>query len=158
MFAPSLTNFAGGYDCCHIITGSGITYENGAQVETAFLTSLDNRLVVGCPELGQVIKEQNDINTKRANPIPKYIYPSCVLTSAMVGYWAKHGVPYELDRKDALFIHALDSQRHAKKTIFGGGVLAERKSNRREDDRREDDRREDNRTSLGLERKRTRNY
>ena len=128
MFAPSLTNFAGGYDCCHIITGSGITYENGAQVETAFLTSLDNRLVVGCPELGQVIKEQNDINTKRANPIPKYIYPSCVLTSAMVGYWAKHGVPYELDRKDALFIHALDSQRHAKKTIFGGGYLLSEKA------------------------------
>ena len=128
IFAPYLTNFSSGLNCCHIITGSTITYENGAKVDTAFLTSLDERLVVGCPELGRVIKEQDDINTKAKKTIPKYTYPPYVLTSAMVGYWAKHGVPFELKHADALFIRALDSQRNKKKVIFGGGYLLSEKA------------------------------
>ena len=126
LFAPYLTNFGAGLDSCHIITGSSITYENGARIDTAFLTSLDDRLVVGCPELGRIIKEQDDINVKATTKqVPKYIYPDNVLTSAMVGYMAKHGVGYELRHSDALFIRALDSQRAVGKAIFGGGLFIE---------------------------------
>ena len=128
LFAPYLTNFGNGAKCCHIITGSVITYENKARVDTAFLTSLDDRLVVGDPELGRLIKEQDDINVKSTRTIPKYEYPDEVLTSAMVGLMAKHGVPYELRRKDALFIRSLDSQKASGKAIFGG-VSVKRKSN-----------------------------
>ena len=129
IFAPYLTNFSSGLNCCHIITHSSITYENGAKVDTAFLTSLDDRLVIGHPELGRIIKEQDDINVKATTKqLPKYEYPDNVLTAAMVGYMARYGVGFELRREDALFIRALDSQRAVGKTIFGGGYLLNEKA------------------------------
>lgn len=129
LFAPYLTNFGSGLNCCHIITSSVITYENGARIDTAFLTSLDKRLVVGDPELGAIIKEQDEKNRQETTKqLPKYDYPDNVLTSAMVGRMAKHGVPYELDHEDALFIRSLDSQRTQGKVIFGGGYLLSEKA------------------------------
>ena len=46
----------------------------------------------------------------------------------MVGYMAKHGIEYRLDRKDAVRIRQLDSQRDAGKAIFGSGFLLSEKA------------------------------
>ncbi len=63
LFSPHLTLFSNTKDgrTC-IVTGSDITYENGARVNTGFITNLpdfSDYCVIGCPELQQAIKEAN---------------------------------------------------------------------------------------------------
>lgn len=60
LFAPYLTNFGSGQRCSHIITATQITYENGANVPTAFVTNLDEYCLRAVPELNRIIKAEND--------------------------------------------------------------------------------------------------
>ena len=123
LFAPHLTNFNTGLKCCHVIEDVQITYENGARVNTSFLTNLDDRLVVASPELHYAVKRANNENTKASAPLPKYVYPPNVITAASIGWIVNKGVPYELRKEDAVHIRTLDSQRAQSKSIFGSGFL-----------------------------------
>lgn len=123
LFAPYLTNFSTRTASCHIITDATILYENGAEVNTSFLTNLDKYVVRGTPDLYQIIKKVNDENMKaQRKSLPKYVYPFEVLTSTDVGKFSKYGVPYALSGKDAVFIRAMDAQRKVGKAIFGGVI------------------------------------
>ena len=131
LFAPYLTNFGGDKKkkFCHIITPASVMYENGAVVDTSFITNLDQLLVRTATDLYQAIKEADAINRKDGKrEIPKYIYPPEVLSAAMVGSICKYGVEYSLKREDAFFIRSLQSQRGKGKTIFGGGFLLSEKA------------------------------
>ena len=124
LFSPYLTNFGTGTKVCHIIAPVTVRYENGAEVDTAFLTNMDDRLVVGDIELFKAIEAANKENLAAVvKPQPKYQYPVYVLTAANVGYFVKHGIQYELERRDAMHIRKLDSQAEARKSIFGSGFL-----------------------------------
>lgn len=125
LFAPSLTCFSS-KNCMninHIVSDSDITYENGAKVRTAFVTNLDSGIVAeSAPDLGVAIETaQKKIKDKKA--LPKYDYPPCVLTSAMLQKLAGNGVEFKVHRKECEEIAKLDSQKKLKKTIFGGGLL-----------------------------------
>lgn len=122
LFAPYLTNFNSAHKCCHIITPQAITYENGARVDTAFVTNLDERLILGDVDLYQRIREADRENT-RGRALPKYQYPDNVLMASDVGYMVKHGVNFETPKEGAVFIRQLDSQIIKNKTLFGGGFL-----------------------------------
>lgn len=125
LFAPYLTNFTSGLETCHIITDSKIIYENGANVNTCFVTNLDNRLVYTAIDLrNRIIEATKDDKPK----LPKYDYPAEVLTATMVGYLANKGIEYELAKEDATFIRKLDAQAPYKKTLFGGGFLISEKA------------------------------
>ncbi len=111
--------------CNHIITGATVTYENGANVNTSFVTSFGGDTVAQtAPELKQVIEEADRKNkadiTKNT---PKYVYPDHVLTAAMLGRFSKYGIEMKVSRKECLLISKLDSQKDAKKEIYGGGLL-----------------------------------
>jgi len=125
LFAPHLTNLGigRGIGCCHVIESATITYENGAEVSTSFVTNLDDRLIFADPELHQIIKEANKENTKSDRTVPKYEFPDNIVTAAKVGWIVNKGVPYELRREDAVHIRALDSMKSAGKVIFGSGFL-----------------------------------
>ena len=125
LFAPHLTNLGigKGVGCCHVIANAAITYENGAEVNTSFVTNLDSRLIYADPSLYYAIKEANKENTKSDRTIPKYEFPDNIVTAAKVGWIVNKGVPYELKRTDAVHIRALDSMRNAGKAIFGSGFL-----------------------------------
>lgn len=124
LFAPYLTNFGTGEKCCHVITPQQITYENGATVATAFVTNLDDRLIVGDVDLLQRLrKAEEETQKKYKKQLPKYTYPDNVLMVSDVGYIVKYGVNFELRREEALAIHQLDSQIAHKKTLFGAGFL-----------------------------------
>lgn len=113
----------------HIITGTNITYENGADVPTAFLTNLDCYLLRSCPDLAKRIEEANKMNIARVRKqVPKYKYPHYVVTAADLGYLAKWGVDLRIKAKDCFFIRALDSQKAHGKTIFGSGFLLSEKA------------------------------
>lgn len=124
LFAPYLTNFTTAKDCCHIITATSITYENGAEVGTSFLTNLDKYCLRSCPELGRRIKAENTKNLKtQKKQVPKYQYPYEVVTASALGYLAVHGEDFRVMPEDCHFVRSLDEQRAKGKSLFGGGFL-----------------------------------
>ena len=133
LFAPSLTTFSARKiitEMNHIVCDADITYANGANVRTAFVTNLDRGIVAQSePDLYRIVKEANEANIRATKPeFPKYTYPDEVLTAAMLQRYSKYGVEFAVRREDCTYISALDSQRKARKTIFGGGLLLSEKA------------------------------
>ena len=128
LFSPYLTNLgvgAGGAGVNHIIAPCSVLYKNGATVDTAFVTNLGDDFIRSAPDLMDAIDAANDKNlASRRKPLPKYIYPDCVLTSAAVGYMCKHHTPFAVKRGDCAFIRKMDAQGDGG--IFGGGYLLSR--------------------------------
>ena len=125
LFAPTLTLFSGrGLDVTYIPTACGVTYENGALVNTSFITNMDTVQIRTAPALYQVVTDANDENLKgMRKELPKYEYPDHVVTAAIVSRWSKYGVEWSLPFDKCERIAALDAQREEEKAIFGGGFL-----------------------------------
>lgn len=125
LFGPALTICsARTVDVSYICTGAQITYQNGADVPTSFITNLDTCRMRTAPALYNAIEAANDINVKAQKVhMPKYIYPDEVITAAIVQRWCHYGVEYRLEKDDCVRIGALDSQKEAGKSIFGSGFL-----------------------------------
>ena len=128
LFAPTLTLLQRKRsDVCHIMCGVQITYANGAEVNTSFLTNLEpdpNLILRSVPTLYAAIKTANDKNLASAKvQLPKYVYPNHVLTIANTYKFSRLGIDYRLDRRDCTPISALDAQRHTGKECFGGALL-----------------------------------
>ena len=127
LFAPTLTAFASRKHLMkvnHIICHSAITYENGACVNTSFVTNLDTDGTVAesCPELADAINAKDD-ELQKANKavLPKYEYPDAVLTAAKLNWFCAHHTPFKLNANDCCPIASLDAM--GGKGIFGGGLL-----------------------------------
>ena len=125
MFAPALTllGIARGtmnYVACCV----SVTYANGANVSTSFVTNLGDKKIIASAELRELIEEANKENLRKMHKeLPKYSYPDEVLTATMLGYMAAHGTSIEIEAKDVHFIRALDSQKESGKGLFGSGFL-----------------------------------
>lgn len=133
LFAPSLTVFSGkniAMKMNHIVCDADITYANGANVRTAFVTNLDGDIVAQSePDLHRIVKEANEANIRAAKPeLPKYTYPDEVLTAAMLQRYSKYGIEFVVRKEDCVLISALEAQRKDKKTVFGGGLLLSKKA------------------------------
>ena len=130
MFAPALTllGIARGtmnYVACCV----GVTYANGANVSTSFVTNLGNKKIFASAELYELVEEANKENLRKMHKeLPKYSYPDEVLTATMLGYMAAHGTSLEIEAKDVHFIRALDSQKESGKGVFGSGFLLSEKA------------------------------
>lgn len=125
LFAPHMTLFSVNIDCTAIVCGADIIYENGAKVKTSFLTNmLGNIRVMGAPDLYQ---ELIKINNPKKN-LPKYKYPSHVLTVSMVQKYVENGISIQLDKKEVTHCRGLDSQKNYKKALFGSGFLLSEKA------------------------------
>ena len=127
LFAPTLTCLSGRahvLDVNHIICHTSITYENGAKVNTSFVTDLDDdgTVLESAPDLSDAINAKDD-ELRRAvtKKLPKYEYPAHVITAAKVNWYAAHHTPYKLNRRDCIPIAKLDAM--GGKAIFGGGLL-----------------------------------
>ena len=122
LFAPELTALNLCQKSNILITGQGIIYENSVKASTAFATSMGEYMVEVCPELGKRLRIANKENEK-AKHFPKYKYPDNVLSIGKLENLAKYGVDFAIKRENCKFIRALDSQRTAKKSLYGGGLL-----------------------------------
>ena len=129
LFAPYLTNLnigAGLSDVNHVIAPCTVRYENGAGVPTSFVTNLGDDFILSAPDLMDAIKKANDANMKAVKKsLPKYVYPDCVVTSALFGYLCHHHTTFALKRSECAFIRGIDAL--GDKGIFGGGfIISER--------------------------------
>ena len=128
LFGPSLTLISGDKiaQACAIPLGVSVIYENGAEVNTGFITNLepDDTCLKSEPELFKRLDEiATRVRRERKKQLPKYTYPDHVVTAAMVQQYSKYGVPYEVSRRNSKKLRALNAQEEIGKTIFGDGLL-----------------------------------
>ena len=129
LFAPALTLFSiAAGSCNYLPIGADITYENGAGINTAFVTNLGGWKIETSPELYATIKAINDANRHEgAAELPGYIYPINVISPATI---VKTGMrePLRICPEDVAFTRALDAQKSLKRAIYGGGFLLSEKA------------------------------
>lgn len=125
LFAPHLTSVniaAGRTDFTRLICNSSITYENGAQVNTDFVTNLDGRYCVRTvPKLRAAIMAADKENTA-GKTLPSYEYPPELMTATGIGTLSRFGVEWNLPKDEAIFVRALDAMKPEGRTIFGGVI------------------------------------
>lgn len=140
LFAPTLTLFSSSSSSALPISVP-IRYENGANVNTSFLTNLEpqNVRVRSCPELYAMLKKANEDNLReQRRELPRYEYDMHVVTSTMVAQFSRYGIDFVVPRAESERIGALESQKKVGKAIFGSGylisdgVMAEREKAERE--------------------------
>lgn len=133
LFAPTLTLFSsmkfslgGG-----IVIDISVEYENGAKVNTSFVTSLGDARVRSAPELYARLMDVNAEGTKqkRSDSRRRSIeYPGELLRSTEVGRFSRAGVDFSVPKEEALIVGKLDEQRATGDAIFGGGMLLSRRA------------------------------
>ena len=128
LFAPTLTIFSSAKNTrggC-IVVDAKLEYENGAQVSTSFITSLDSALARSAPALYRALVAANKEGRKKpaAKPLGVvYTYPGHVLRAGDIGRFSRHGAEFRAERGRATLVSKLDAQRGEGKAIFGAGVL-----------------------------------
>ena len=131
LFAPTLTLFSSSSSSCALPCGVAVTYENGANVNTSFLTNLEeeNLRFRTCPTLYEVVQKANDEWLKeQKKELPKYSYPDEVVTSANIARFSKYGVNFKALKSETVGVSALDAQKEVGKTIYGKGYLLSEKA------------------------------
>ena len=148
LFAPTLTLFSSssGSTCTALPCTLAVIYENGASVNTSFLTNLERGGVRfrSAPKLQAMVQEGIDEFTKTLKKqLPKYSYPPHIITSSWVGILSRLGIEFSVPVAESEGISGLDSQKASGKAIYGKGyivsdrVKAEREKAEREKAERE---------------------
>lgn len=127
LFAPTLTLFSSSSaTCCALPAGASVVYENGASVNTSFLTNLEPEglRLRAVPTLYKAVQEASDQNRKEhTRDIPRYSYPNEVITAALVAKYSKHGLDFRVPVAESEPIDELDAQKEVGKSIYGKGYL-----------------------------------
>ena len=130
LFAPELTLFSSSSSssCC-LCVGVLITYENGANVNTSFLTNLESGIRLrSAPGLYQAVKNANKQNLKdQRKELPKYNYTKYVIMSSQCSEFSRLGIDFQVPVESSYHIRQLDAQKESKKGIFGSGYLISEK-------------------------------
>lgn len=122
LFCPHITAFGADIDCTHIIASADITYENGANMRTSFVSNLFGDLkIIGDADLHQRLKK---VQAKNKPNLPKYEYPDHIITVSKVAYCVEKGINVTFYKKDLKHYKGLDAQKKHGKELFGAGFIA----------------------------------
>ena len=122
LFAPRLTLFSNNLDVTYIIDGApSIVYENGARVNTSFITNLDTCRIRSANGLKQAITKAQEESKPKG--LPSYEYLDNIITSSSLEAFAKQDIEFRFEKDEVHFIRTLDMQRSFKKSIYGAGFL-----------------------------------
>jgi len=134
LFTPGITTinsaFKHMHEICIITAGVGITYDNGAIVNTSFATNLETEFIVRtAPDLYELVNCANiELQAALHKKLPKYVYSDYVFTSAMGNKYSKYGIDFRVKAGNGSPVRHLDAQKKHKKTIYGGGLLLSEKA------------------------------
>lgn len=125
MFAPTLTLFSSTKtvsELTHYPCGASVVYENGAKINTSFVSNLGGDTAVDTwPELTAAIAEAEALRgvTRSVKPRRALIYPRNLTSAAKIAPLSREGVRLELKRGEICRVSKVgDGQ-----GIFGGGLL-----------------------------------
>lgn len=102
-----------------LFVGADVKYDNGAIVQTSFVTNLGEFKVKTAPILYKKIKEEQQ---KDKNSLLKYTYPDNILTFSPLCKLTAKGIEFGVKADECMLVRALDNQR-PKKQIYGAGVM-----------------------------------
>ena len=127
LFAPTLTLFSSSSSSSSssLCVGVAITYENGANVNTSFLTNLETDCRLrSAPTLYEAVNAANDANLKEMRrELPKYSYPDYVITSTRCAQFSRYGIDFCVPVSESAYIRQLDAQKETGKAVFGSAYL-----------------------------------
>lgn len=124
LFAPGLTIIGLTRHANIICVGYTATYENGAKVNTSFVTNMTDNLIESSSKLYKRLENADKENLRKIKKqLPKYTYPDNILTACRMNTLSRYGVDFAIKRENGYFMRDLDSQRKFKKSIFGCGYL-----------------------------------
>ena len=122
LFAPALTVLSPmrKLNYTAIIAPAKICYDNGAMVDTAFVTNLCGSVrAMTAPALRNALKALE----QQKPTLPKYQYPPNVLMVNNLNKLCRAVIEFSVSADESDFIGQLDSQKSQKKGLFGGGLL-----------------------------------
>ncbi len=124
LFGPQLTLFSGKRPCNYVCCGATIEYENGAKVNTGFVTSYGEWKIDTAPGLAEAVKRAQLKAKQEADGTPMNIWqlPENVITAAMMSKLGKRGIPFRVPRKSCEFVRKLDNQKRGA-ALYGGGFI-----------------------------------
>ena len=147
LFGPHLTLFSSSISRCTVLpVGVTVTYANGANVCTSFLTNLEPKDIRfrSEPRLYAAVREANDKFLEGIKKrVPKYKYPKYIIQTPFLSVLSRFGIDFVAKVEDTQPIDQLDAQKEQGKAIFGKGyiisdqLLAEREKAEREKAERE---------------------
>ena len=128
LFAPTLTLFSSSSSssCTALPCTCAVIYENGASVNTSFLTNLEPKHIRlrSAPKLQAMVQEGIDEFAKTLKrSLPKYSYPPYIITSTFVGILSRLGIEFSVPVRESESISGLDAQKPSGKAIFGKGYI-----------------------------------
>ena len=127
LFAPTLTLFSSSSSTCTALPCTlSVIYENGASVNTSFLTNLEPKEIRlrSAPKLQAMVQEGIDEFTKTLKKqLPKYSYPPHIITSTWVGILSRLGIDFVVPVAESEGISGLDAQKASGKAIYGKGYI-----------------------------------
>lgn len=120
LFAPSLTAIRP--DCTYIGTGTSVTYANGANVNTSFVTNMLGDLIcTTAPDLHKAVKAADDETRKDVKKqVAKLSWPPCVLRASNLHTMAHAGVRFSVRRNEGRAAHKVSTK---ERNDFGGSIL-----------------------------------
>ena len=126
LFGPTLTLLSSSVrNATAIVTGNSVIYENGAAVNTSFLTNMEGDVALKSdPSLYRAVEDAvTETQKQRRKELPKYAYDLHVVTAPMVVPYSRLGIEFSIPRAEAVAVDALDEQRKSGKAIYGKGLL-----------------------------------
>lgn len=129
LFAPSLTLFTGRSNRqTFIVAAVAITYANGAQVNTSFVSNMFGtaRIILDGSLRHRIAEAQRRARAEaKTRTLPKYEYPKNVISSALLAKFVAGRPSYKvvIDQRECHRISYLDHQRAHNKSVFGDGYL-----------------------------------
>lgn len=137
IFGPHLTLKVKGADVTYVICGQGVTYENGAVVNTSFVTNVpelaDYRIYIST-SLYRAIGETDHELQKKAN-IARYKRPAELWTIPVLSKIAKGDIDFGIKKEECEEVDNIECLKEMGKSLFGGGISWDQQ--RREKQRRE---------------------
>lgn len=125
LFSNGLTllNIAKECDVSRIFVNESIIYENGAKVNTGFVTNMFGDIyAMVCPDLSEMLRSANRANHPAAE-LQKYEWPYNFAGVKFFTAMARAGVPFVLRKKDCHYVSKVGGI-----PCFGGGVLLSEKA------------------------------
>ena len=104
LFAPAMSSIK--QNVTHIGVSCTITYENGANVNTAFVTNMMGDLIcTTAPDLHKSVKKANDDNLKQSKKtLAKLSFPDCVLRATTLQTMSLAGVEFCVRREQGCVV------------------------------------------------------
>jgi len=125
LFGPHLTLKVKDADVTYVLCGEGVTYENGAVVNTSFVTNLpkvqDYRIIIPV-ELRRAVKEA-DKESRDKVELSRYRHPMEFWTLPVLSKIAKGDEDYYVRKDVVQEVQNLDCLKEQGKSLYGGGFL-----------------------------------